>query len=580
MRPIRFIAYRLSFILFFCAPAFAQISYDAGDWTSYRDFRYAHAVEATTHELFVATSGGILEYQLLRSNWIDPMVVGYGLSEPITLDDPLEMLYDDQTGFLWVATRTQLLQYDINADRWRRVEKDLWAPGSRVVNIGVGGNDVFVETMPAVNYASIFMIGSPLPREDWRNYVTRYKGARNFGAFMIDTGQNQPAEIRWRGLRSRLPLSKEDLYGGLGLPPANFPSVLLTPGTLWNADGTLLDPYLRSIPITDWITDRYGNLWVTFWGAGLLKVDLRMAQTEFYAAGPAGNDVRAIQIGSDHIWMGGFNHGDRQGFSRASLNLKKWSSYEARDNREIRSTETYDVTEWNGLPWFATDEGLLSYQEKDNAWHRYGVRENLQSDHVRALAVQDSELWIGTDDGLAVMSLPTYDIIRIPNAGLEMGGVTDIALCGDTLYVGTAHGLYSGSSKTHHFRFAGLDPNILNFSVAEISVFNKEIWIATSGGVEFYNSANGQTKGFLAVEWLHGAAPSCIYAGDKFVWVGTQENGFYRYERSKNEWIQYTTADGLVDNHVNTIRPMGDDLLIGTANGLTRFYWNRPDRLR
>jgi len=31
---------------------------------------------------------------------------------------------------------------------------------------------------------------------------------------------------------------------------------------------------------------------------------------------------------------------------------------------------------------------------------------------------------------------------------------------------------------------------------------------------------------------------------------------------------------------VQIIRPDGDDLLIGTANGLTRFYWNRPGRLR
>jgi hypothetical protein len=46
------------------------------------------------------------------------------------------------------------------------------------------------------------------------------------------------------------------------------------------------------------------------------------------------------------------------------------------------------------------------------------------------------------------------------------------------------------------------------------------------------------------------------------------------------EWISYTTADGLLDNRVQVIRRDGDDLLIGTASGLTRFYWNRPGRLR
>jgi len=62
---------------------------------------------------------------------------------------------------------------------------------------------------------------------------------------------------------------------------------------------------------------------------------------------------------------------------------------------------------------------------------------------------------------------------------------------------------------------------------------------------------------------------------EKFIWIGTEHDGFFRYNRKTGEWVQYTVADGLVSNRVQIIRHDGDDLLIGTANGLTRFYWNQ-----
>ena len=95
-----------------------------------------------------------------------------------------------------------------------------------------------------------------------------------------------------------------------------------------------------------------------------------------------------------------------------------------------------------------------------------------------------------------------------------------------------------------------------------------------------YDAANGESKSWYAVDWLGGNEPSCIHAMPQFVWVGTRDNGFYRYRKETGEWIQYTTKDGLVDDRVQVIRSDGNDLLIGTANGLTRFLWNRPGRVR
>jgi ligand-binding sensor domain-containing protein len=179
-----------------------------------------------------------------------------------------------------------------------------------------------------------------------------------------------------------------------------------------------------------------------------------------------------------------------------------------------------------------------------------------------------------------VMTLPGHEITRADNGGIVLNGVTDLALCQDTLYIGTPGGLFKGSVRARRFAFMPLDPGLLNAPILEISVRGSQVWLATAEGIQVYDQATGQSKSWYANAWLNNAEPTCICATDSFVWVGTRENGFYRYRLATGEWISYTTADGLVDNRVQVIRRDGDDLLIGTASGLTRFYWNRPGRIR
>jgi hypothetical protein len=103
----------------------AQIIFDFGDWTSYRDTRGARAIDAGSQEVFFATAGGILSYHLVKNKWYDPMTVGYGLTEAIDLGDPVLLYLDTETHLLWVANRTEILYFDLLKERWRRASQNL-----------------------------------------------------------------------------------------------------------------------------------------------------------------------------------------------------------------------------------------------------------------------------------------------------------------------------------------------------------------------------------------------------------------------------------------------------------------------
>jgi ligand-binding sensor domain-containing protein len=167
------------------------------------------------------------------------------------------------------------------------------------------------------------------------------------------------------------------------------------------------------------------------------------------------------------------------------------------------------------------------------------------------------------------------EIWRVASAGIDLAGITDLALCFDTLYVATPQGLFEGSVKNQNFIYTDLDPKLINAPVKELSVRGSEVWLITDDGVEVYDQMTGKSNAWRAGTWMNGEEPSCICASGKFVWIGTRDHGFYRFNPARAEWIQYTTHDGLLNNHVQVIRRDEDDLLIGTATGLTRFYWNR-----
>jgi hypothetical protein len=395
---------------------------------------------------------------------------------------------------------------------------------------------------------------------------------------MIDIDNQEPLNVRWHGLRSKIPLDRNDQTNPQPLPPNGFPNALMPPGYIWQANGTVMDPALRAAPITDWVVDQWGTFWSSHWGVGVLENDTRMGRANFYMAGPAGNDIRTISVERDGFWMGGMNSRNRDGFSAADGYLVDWSFVEQRDDRAIRSTDLRDIAIWQDARWFATTDGLLSFNSK-NAWKRYDVAENLYANDVRALLATDSALWIGTGRGLDYMG-PQREIWRIENPGIELAGVTDLARIGDSIFVATPQGLFKGSATTKQFTFTDLDPGLLNAPVLDMSVFETELWLATADGVEIYDVSKGASKSFLASDKMRGQNPSCVCATEKYVWVGTEKHGFYRYRKETGEWISYTTADGLVDNHIQVIRRDGDDLLIGTPNGLTRFFWNRPNRTK
>lgn len=127
---------------------------------------------------------------------------------------------------------------------------------------------------------------------------------------------------------------------------------------------------------------------------GLYSIDSFNDQITFHSSKAAIPDYNptSLEIVKDQIWIAnkyGIAYWDRTG--------NKWHSFPALNfNGEIR-----DIAYTKKTMWFATDRGLLRYNQDTNYWRLYDERDGLISRDVYRLDPHGRRLWISTNKGIS-----------------------------------------------------------------------------------------------------------------------------------------------------------------------------------
>ncbi|MBN2485438.1 MAG: hypothetical protein JXB34_05665 [Bacteroidales bacterium] len=104
-----------------------------------------------------------------------------------------------------------------------------------------------------------------------------------------------------------------------------------------------------------------------------------------------------------------------------------------------------------------------------------------------------------------------------------------------------------------------------------------DIWFGTEGR-GFYILKSGTSKMYrINPDSVNNVTTygiiRCIFQ-DKFgfIWIGTEGDGLYKYEKKANRLTQYTVADGLPSNIIQSLyEDTQENLWLGTANGLATY---------
>ncbi len=509
------------------------LQYRSGDWTGYPMLRYIKAAAMGDEWIYFGSTGGILRYHYYEKKWVPPFTVSDGLES----DHIRDVLFDFKTGYLWCVTDAGVSFREPSSGYWRNIPENLF-PGP-VNEIGVGKESIWTRS------------GLQVARIDPQSGFVRPE-------------RLEPADenIRW-----------QDDPG----PPVTQ-GYFMDPDYLW-VQGGIQDRHFRTWTMTESVADKFGHQWIGTWGLGVGFIDLHMQSLSFQTRGPWAPDIRAMAWDRDGMWMGGFPQTDMpHGISYWDMNSDTWHYFEARYITDLTSDAVNAILFDGSSVWFATEEGLSTYNQETDSWRTYTAFNNLWDDKITCLAMSDSTLWAGTPSGINKILLSGNIIQKMRDSRLSHRMIYQLDTDGRDVWAATDRGIYNYNPGRKTWKAVDGYPGMIQLDITAVAAYDQEVWFGSVEGIQKLDRKTGEWTGFPAAVLPKPGYVHTLLPDRDAVWAGT-ENGLLKYIRNEDRWHLFTTADGLLDNDVRWLLLDGDYLWAGTPLGLTRFYWNASYRI-
>jgi len=197
------------------------------------------------------------------------------------------------------------------------------------------------------------------------------------------------------------------------------------------------------------------------------------------------------------------------------------------------------------LPSFAAAEEL-PYVYTD--WRQFTTKDGLPNDHIFAVKVDGPRVWIGTEDGLAMLDKRTGRVQSWNEAdGLPWKVVSAIAVHPETgeVWLGLFGGGLARFSGGRFDHWHQLNSGLVNDVVYGVAIENDNVWAATTAGASRYNTVTGEwsiyTEKNAPMEeiWNYG-----VSYNDGKVYLGVWGSGVLEFDVKTERWKDYLDPDG------------------------------------
>ena len=235
----------------------------------------------------------------------------------------------------------------------------------------------------------------------------------------------------------------------------------------------------------------------------------------------------------------------------------------------------------NGELWIGTNRGGVNrYNPRTKSITYYTKKEGLESNDVKSLYIDENKdlVYIGTHTGgLSILSRNTGHITTVYNNGLKNFYTFIPATNGEFLISGMSD-LYLFNISTKSNR-AVRETNNRNKRIQRVTDIQRDsknrLWIISEKGLSTYTEQDSFLKSCPILPpntSLNHIYINCLTeAANGIFWIGTR-SGLYRFNEQNREIKQYTTADGLLNNVVQSIlEDKYGRLWISTDKGLCAF---------
>jgi len=201
------------------------------------------------------------------------------------------------------------------------------------------------------------------------------------------------------------------------------------------------------------------------------------------------------------------------------------------------------------VPALAAEPGAEKLPFVYTKWKQFTVKDGLPDDHIFAVKSDGDRIWVGTENGLALIDKKTAKVVKVwtEKDGLPWRAVTGIDVdpkSGDVWLALFGGGLarLSGGRFDHWHQ---LNSGLVNDVVYGVAVENDNVWAATTAGASRYNTVTGEWTIFTEKNapmeeiWNYG-----VHYRDGKVHLAVWGSGVLEYDVKANRWKDYLDPDG------------------------------------
>jgi hypothetical protein len=184
-------------------------------------------------------------------------------------------------------------------------------------------------------------------------------------------------------------------------------------------------------------------------------------------------------------------------------------------------------------------------------WKQFTTENGLPNDHVFAVRSNGNDLWVGTENGLALIDKRQSKVVRVwrEKDGLPFQAVTgiDVDKKSGAVWLGLFGGGLARLSGGRFDHWHQLNSGLVNDVVYGVGIENDNVWCATTAGASRFNTKTGEwaifTEKNAPMEEIWNYAVKYSPQANK-VFLAVWGSGVLEYDVPTGKWQEYLDPDG------------------------------------
>jgi len=230
----------------------------------------------------------------------------------------------------------------------------------------------------------------------------------------------------------------------------------------------------------------------------------------------------------EYVWVG-----TDRGAARYDKIIQEWEQFTISSG--LPDSIVYDIVPDGEFVYFATGQGLAEYDVHFERWRYYGKANGIPSDTIRFIFPTRDYLWLFTDQGPAQFNKKLHTSLSYCDPRLRFSAIRDMAVENEQMWLGTESGIYIYDLTTAMWREFPERTNLPDQSINALVFTQDNRWFITEKGISVFDKKD---KSWRRLDKAQGISSDQYDAGATFrnrIFLINQEV-IDHYRSDENRW--------------------------------------------